>query len=112
MEPQNEANFFKRFRIYLRQNKLKEALSDLTAALKIKPAFEGALTQRAKLQLRLGKCSEAEDDFKSLKKYGLCINNAPLLSILTVLIISNLFSPIQIIPSKQRCIHVRKCIAV
>jgi thioredoxin-like negative regulator of GroEL len=53
----------------MRQNKLKEALSDLNAALQLKPNFENALVQRAKLQLRLGRCREAESDFISLKQY-------------------------------------------
>ncbi len=68
MEPNNESNFFKRFRVYLRQNKLREALSDLNAAINIKPEFDAALVQRAKIQLRLGKCAEAEKDFSTLKR--------------------------------------------
>lgn len=67
LEPQNENNFYKRFRVYLRQQKLKEALSDLSAALSIKPDFEAVLAQRAKLQLKMGRCHEAKTDFDKLR---------------------------------------------
>lgn len=68
LEPQNDANYYKRFRVFLRQQKLKEAFADLNAALKFNPKNEGALVQRAKLALKLGKCEEAEQDFVTLKK--------------------------------------------
>jgi predicted Zn-dependent protease len=67
MEPKNENNFYKRFRVFLRQQKLKEALTDLNAALFINPAYEVVLVQRAKLQIRMGRCSEAVTDFQKLK---------------------------------------------
>ena len=67
MEPSNESNFYKRFRVYLRQQKLREALADLTSALKVKPDYESALVQRAKLQLKMGKCYEASQDFQNLR---------------------------------------------
>lgn len=51
MEPQNETNFYKRFRVYLKQQKLKEALADLNTALSINPVYEIVLAQRAKLQV-------------------------------------------------------------
>lgn len=68
MEPQNESNFYKRFRVYLRQQKLKEALADLNSALIINPAYEVVLVQRAKLQIRMGRCDEALGDFQRLRK--------------------------------------------
>lgn len=68
IEPENENNYYKRFRIYLRQNRLKEALADLNAAIRIKSNFETALVQRAKLSLRLGKCIDAESDFATIRK--------------------------------------------
>ena len=58
MEPTNEVNFYKRFRVYLRQQRLKEALSDLTAALALNPDYEAVLAQRVKLELRMGRCLE------------------------------------------------------
>lgn len=69
LEPNNENNFYKIFRIHLRQSKLKEALSDLNSALRIKPDFENALAQRAKIQIRLGRCNEADADFNLLRRY-------------------------------------------
>ena len=68
LEPNNEGNYYKRFRIYLRQQRLKDALSDLNAAIRIKNDFENAIVQRAKLLLRLGKCSDADSDYSHLKK--------------------------------------------
>lgn len=68
MEPSNDANFYKRFRVYLRQQKLKEALSDLTSVLNLNPKHENALVQRAKLLMRLGKCLDAEGDYEKLRK--------------------------------------------
>lgn len=68
LEPSNDANFYKRFRVYLRQQKLKEALADLNTVLKLNPKNEGALVQRAKLNLRLGKCEDSEKDFFDIRK--------------------------------------------
>lgn len=68
MEPSNESNFYKRFRVYLRQHRYKDALSDLTAALKVKPTYEAALVQRAKLQVKLGLCAESAVDWNKLRE--------------------------------------------
>lgn len=68
LEPNNDANYYKRFRIYLRQNKLKEAFGDLNQALIHNPNNENALVQRAKLGVRMGRCEEAEKDYVTLKK--------------------------------------------
>eukprot|EP01035_Chromulina_nebulosa_P017709 gene17709-23301_t len=66
LEPNNESNYYKRFRVYLRQNKLKEALSDLNSAINIKPNFENAIIQRAKIHVKQGKCAEAVNDYTLL----------------------------------------------
>lgn len=68
MEPQNESNYYKRFRVYLRQQKLKEALADLNSAFTINPEYEVALVQRAKLQVRMGRCDEAYGDYQRLRR--------------------------------------------
>jgi len=68
LEPENDSNYYKRFRVFLRQQKLKEALSDLNSALKYNPSNENALVQRSKLQIRMGRCDEAVHDFAALKK--------------------------------------------
>jgi tetratricopeptide (TPR) repeat protein len=67
LEPNNDSNFYKRFRVYLRQQKLREALSDLNSVLTINPKNENALVQRAKLNVRLGNCAEGENDYYTLK---------------------------------------------
>lgn len=67
-EPDNHSNYYKRFRVYLRKLKYKEAVADLTSALGIKPEDENALVQRSKLYLRLGNCDEAVKDFDKLSK--------------------------------------------
>lgn len=78
LEPTNDGNFFKRFRVYLRQNKYKEALSDLNSALNIKPTNEAALTQKGKLELRLGRCSDAYTSFSKLQRCAAAPNRAML----------------------------------
>jgi tetratricopeptide (TPR) repeat protein len=71
LEPKNENNFYRRFRVYLRQQKYKEALSDLNSALSLKSNDPTILNQRVKLQIKMGKCKEAEADFIKLKR---CFN--------------------------------------
>lgn len=68
LEPENEQNYYKRFRIFLKLQKYKEAISDLTSSLKINEKQESVLAQRAKLNLRYGRCKESEIDFMNLKK--------------------------------------------
>ena len=68
LEPDNDGNFYKRFRVFLRQQKLKEALADLNTALKLNPSNENALVQRSKLQIRMGRCDDAIKDFEALKR--------------------------------------------
>ncbi len=68
LEPNNEQNHYKRFRVNLKLQRFKDALNDLSQALKIKPNFDQALSQRAKLNLRMGKCQDAIYDFTELKK--------------------------------------------
>lgn len=69
LEPKNDNNFYRRFRVYLRLQKYREALSDLNTALNIKPDDSNVLQQRAKLQIKLGNCAEAEADYGRLTKY-------------------------------------------
>ena len=71
LEPKNEINFYKRFRVYLRQQKLKEALADLNSALTINPEYEVVLVQRAKLQIRMGRCEEALNDYNRINRFEL-----------------------------------------
>ena len=69
LEPKNEMNFYKRFRIYLKQSKYREALADLNSALSIKSDDINILNQRAKLSMRLGKCQDSANDYTTLARY-------------------------------------------
>lgn len=68
LEPENEQNHYKLFRVHLRQKKHREALQDLNECLKLKPSHVQSLSQRGKLLLKLGRCSDAEADFQNLAK--------------------------------------------
>lgn len=70
LEPNNEQNYYKRFRVNLRLQRYSDALNDLNSALAIKPSFDQALSQRAKLNLRLGNCRESIQDFNRLNSYA------------------------------------------
>lgn len=67
LDPQNGSNYYKRFRLHLRQSDFKKALTDLNKVLEITATDENALAQRAKLRLRLGYCPEAVQDFHALR---------------------------------------------
>ncbi|CAM9637553.1 unnamed protein product [Discosporangium mesarthrocarpum] len=66
LEPKNERNFYKRFRVYLSKRKYAEAISDLSRALELKPTYKQALAQRAKLLKIMGQCEGAVRDYASL----------------------------------------------
>ncbi|CAM9994520.1 unnamed protein product, partial [Choristocarpus tenellus] len=66
LEPKNERNFYKRFRVYLSKRKYAEAISDLSRALELKPKYKQALAQRAKLLKMMGQCEEAVRDYDAL----------------------------------------------
>jgi tetratricopeptide (TPR) repeat protein len=68
LEPNNDSNFYKRFRVFLRQQKYKEAIFDLNSVLSLNPNHENALVQRAKLHMKLGKCQDSILDLEKLKK--------------------------------------------
>jgi tetratricopeptide (TPR) repeat protein len=68
LEPNNEQNYYKLFRVHLRQKKHKEAIHDLNECLNLKPDHVQSLSQRGKLLLKVGRCTEAENDFRNLAK--------------------------------------------
>jgi tetratricopeptide (TPR) repeat protein len=45
----------------------KEAISDLSAALALKPKYKQALAQRAKLYRLLGQCQQSSADYQALQ---------------------------------------------
>eukprot|EP00753_Platysulcus_tardus_P000680 PLAT10638.1.p1 GENE.PLAT10638.1~~PLAT10638.1.p1 ORF type:complete len:483 (-),score=281.15 PLAT10638.1:541-1989(-) len=66
VEPNNERNYYKRFRVNLRRRRYKHALSDLNAALKLNGKFVNAYLQRGKLRLLDGDCTGALSDLKQV----------------------------------------------
>ena len=50
----------------MRKTSYKEALNDLTSSLESNPQYELALSQRAKLNLRMGRCGDSILDFHAL----------------------------------------------
>eukprot|EP00953_Heterococcus_sp_UTEX-ZZ885_P015441 8695-Heterococcus_DN1.PRE.3 len=67
LEPKNERNYYKRFRAHLKNASYKEAISDLSAALALKPKYKQALAQRAKLYRLLGQCQQSSADYQALQ---------------------------------------------
>lgn len=62
-DPNNYLTFFKRGATYLSLGKTDKAESDFNQVLKIKPNFEGALLQRAKIKSKFGDWDAAKKDF-------------------------------------------------
>jgi len=67
-DPSNYLTFFKRGAAYLSLGRHQLAQNDFDRVLTIKPGFEGALTQRAKLRSRNGKWAEARKDYETAGK--------------------------------------------
>lgn len=62
-DPHNYLTIFKRGATYLSLGKPLQAQHDFDKVLSIKPDFEGALVQRAKLKSRQGRWSGAKEDY-------------------------------------------------
>ncbi|KAF2838624.1 DnaJ and TPR domain protein [Patellaria atrata CBS 101060] len=67
-DPQSYLTLFKRGATYLSLGRTTQALQDFDKALVIKPDFEGALLQRAKLKSRAGDWVGAKRDYKAAGK--------------------------------------------
>ena len=67
-DPKNYLTFFKRGATYLSIGRPSQALSDFDRVLTIRPGFEGALTQRAKLRARNANWRGAREDYLAAKK--------------------------------------------
>ncbi|KAL1918823.1 uncharacterized protein VTP21DRAFT_2845 [Calcarisporiella thermophila] len=63
-DPQNYLSYFKRAATYLSLGKHRAALDDFSKILSLKPDFEQALLQRAKLLAQEGSFDEAERDLR------------------------------------------------
>ena len=62
-DPQNYLTIFKRGAAYLSLGKPLQAQHDFDRVLSIKPDFEGALVQRAKLKSKQGQWKKAKEDY-------------------------------------------------
>ena len=62
-DPQNYLTYFKRGATYLSLGRTAQATSDFDKVLLIKPNFEGALQQRARIKAKAGDWSAAVKDF-------------------------------------------------
>ncbi|POS88354.1 hypothetical protein EPUL_000019 [Erysiphe pulchra] len=62
-DPQNYLTYFKRGAAYLSLGKSSQAKADFDHVLSIKPGFEGALLQRAKIKAQLGDWEDSKKDY-------------------------------------------------
>lgn len=69
-DPSNYLTLFKRGATYLSLGKNQQASKDFDQVLTLKPGFEGALTQRAKLRSRNADWAGAKQDYIAAKKQG------------------------------------------
>lgn len=69
-DPQNYLTIFRRGAAYLQLGKSAQASHDFDKVLAIKPNFEGALVQRAKIKSRNGDWTAARTDYQSAGKKG------------------------------------------
>ncbi|KAF0691799.1 Aste57867_17070 [Aphanomyces stellatus] len=59
----SERVYYKRYRAYLGERKYTSALADLSSAVKFKPTYTQGYLQRGKLNLMIGNCADAVQDF-------------------------------------------------
>lgn len=67
-DPQNYLTIFRRGAAYLQLGKSSQASHDFDRVLAIKPTFEGALVQRAKIKSRNGNWDSAKSDYEAAGK--------------------------------------------
>lgn len=73
VEPDDARNYYKLFRVHLRQLKYKNAVKDLSNAVEVNPEYTIGHIQLGKLQMKLGRCDEAVYSLK--KALSLDANN-------------------------------------
>ena len=69
-DPQNYLTLFKRGATYLSLGRNTQAIQDFDRVLTIKPGFEGALLQRAKIKSKNGDWAAAKEDYQTAGKTG------------------------------------------
>ncbi|KAL9055390.1 MAG: hypothetical protein Q9162_003587 [Coniocarpon cinnabarinum] len=67
-DPKNYLTYFRRGAAYLSTGRAPQALADFDKVLSIRPGFEGALNQRAKLRARGANWKGAREDYLAAKK--------------------------------------------
>jgi DnaJ family protein C protein 3 len=67
-DPQNYLIFFRRSAAYLQLGRAKQTQHDLDKVLELKPGFEGALVQRAKIRARKADWAAARKDYEAAGK--------------------------------------------
>ncbi|OAL54702.1 DnaJ-domain-containing protein [Pyrenochaeta sp. DS3sAY3a] len=67
-DPQNYLTFFRRGAAYLSLGKTSQAQHDFDKVLQLKPGFEGALVQRAKIRARKADWAAARKDYEAAGK--------------------------------------------
>lgn len=67
-DPQNYLTFFKRGAAYLSLGRTAQAQHDFDKVLELKPGFEGALVQRAKIRARKADWAAARKDYEAAGK--------------------------------------------
>lgn len=67
-DPQNYLTFFKRGAAYLSLGRTTQAQHDFDRVLELKPGFEGALVQRAKIKARKADWAAARKDYEAAGK--------------------------------------------
>jgi tetratricopeptide (TPR) repeat protein len=68
LEPDNHQNYYKRFRVKLRERQYQSAINDLTSAINLKADFKQGYAQRGKLFITIGECEMAMKDYKELMR--------------------------------------------
>ena len=63
LEPANERNYMRRFRVFLRQAKYARAAKDLSKAVAANPKYGKGFFERAKVRVKTGACEAAVADF-------------------------------------------------
>ena len=63
LEPQNERNYARRYRVFLRQAKHARAVKDLSKAVAANPKYGKGFFERAKVRVKIGACDAAAADF-------------------------------------------------
>lgn len=69
-DPSDYLTIFQRGAIYLSQGRTAQASADFDSVLKLKPGFDGALLQRAKLRARNADWAAAKQDYLTLGEKG------------------------------------------